>query len=63
MGRIKTLMIKNIAERLFREHGEEFTTDFDKNKELVKKYVDIPSKKLRNTVAGYITRLKRREIE
>jgi len=60
MGRIKTLLVKNIAEKLFEEHGSEFTTDFEKNKELVKKYVDIKSKKLRNVVAGYITRLKRR---
>ena len=60
MGRIKTLLVKNIAEKLFEEHGQEFTTDFEKNKELVKKYVDIKSKKLRNVVAGYITRLKRR---
>jgi len=61
MGRIKTTMIKNIGEKLYREHKDEFTTDFEKNKEIVKKYVDIPSKKLRNIVAGYITRLKKRE--
>ena len=61
MGRIKTTMIKNIGEKLYREHKDEFTTDFEKNKEIVKKYVGIPSKKLRNILAGYITRLKRRE--
>ena len=61
MGRIKTILIKNIAEKLFEDHDLEFTTDFTKNKEIVKRYVDIKSKKLRNTVAGYITRLKRRE--
>jgi small subunit ribosomal protein S17e len=61
MGRIKTTMIKSIGEKLYREHKDEFTTDFEKNKEIVKKYVGIPSKKLRNIVAGYITRLKRRE--
>jgi len=60
MGRIKTLLIKNIAEKLFEEHAAEFTTSFEKNKELVKKYVDIKSKKLRNAVAGYVTRLKKR---
>ena len=61
MGRIKTTMIKNIGEKLYKEHKVEFTTDFDKNKEIVKKYVGIPSKKLRNVVAGYITRLKKIE--
>jgi small subunit ribosomal protein S17e len=63
MGRIKTTMIKNIGEKLYREHKDEFTTDFEKNKEIVEKYVDIPSKKLRNIVAGYITRLKRQDAE
>ncbi|MEM0333582.1 MAG: 30S ribosomal protein S17e [Candidatus Aenigmatarchaeota archaeon] len=61
MGRIKTIMVKNIGEKLYKEHKEEFTTDFEKNKEIVKKYVDIPSKKLRNIVAGYVTRLKKLE--
>jgi len=61
MGRVKTIMVKNIGEKLYKEHKEEFTTDFEKNKEIVKKYVDIPSKKLRNIVAGYITRLKKLE--
>ncbi len=63
MGRIKTTMIKNIGEKLYREHKDEFTTDFEKNKEIVKKYVGIPSKKLRNVVAGYITRLKKIESQ
>jgi len=61
MGRVTTTMIKNMGEKLYREHKDEFTTDFQKNKEIVKKYVDIPSKKLRNIVAGYITSLKKRE--
>lgn len=56
-------MVKIIGEKLYREHKDEFTTDFEKNKEIVKKYVDIPSKKLRNVVAGYVTRLKKRELE
>jgi len=63
MGRIKTSLIKNIGEKLYREHKEEFSTDFEKNKEVVKKYVEIPSKKIRNIVAGYITRLKKLESE
>jgi SSU ribosomal protein S17E len=33
MGRIKTTMIKNIGERLYKDHKDEFTTDFEKNKE------------------------------
>lgn len=35
----------------------EVSEDFEKNKELVAKYVDVKSKKLRNQIAGYLTRL------
>ena len=57
MGRIKTLLIKKIAERLIKEHGQEFTSEFDKNKALVNKYTNVSSTKLRNSIAGYAARL------
>lgn len=41
------------------KHGEKFDTDFEKNKAMVTEAADIPSKKLRNIVAGYATRLKK----
>ena len=44
---------------LMKEHGSEFQKDFNKNKEIVEKFVDVKSKKLRNVVAGYVTRLKK----
>jgi len=34
-----------------------FTDSFEKNKELVRKLVDIPSKRVQNRIAGYVTRL------
>mgnify|MGYP006276023911 CR=1 FL=1 len=62
MGRIKSRFVKSSGQKIFDEGKEEFTSDFDKNKEILPKYADVPSKKLRNTIAGYITRLvKRRE--
>ena len=36
MGRIKTLLIKRITHKLMAIHGNEFTDDFEKNKEIVK---------------------------
>jgi len=60
MGRIKNLLVRKIAKRLLEEHGDIFTTDFEKNKEIVKKFVEIKSKKIRNVVAGYITSFKKR---
>jgi small subunit ribosomal protein S17e len=61
MGRIKTTFIKRKTKELHKLHGEKFTTDFSKNKELTNAHTKIPSKKLRNVVAGYMTRLKRQE--
>ena len=61
MGRIKTTFIKRKTKELKAKHGEHFTKEFSKNKELTTQYVDVRSKKLRNIVAGYITRLKQKE--
>ena len=57
MGRIKTTLIKRITNKLVREHRDEFKKDFENNKDIVTRFVDIPSKKLKNIIAGYVTRL------
>lgn len=57
MGRIKTRLVKNSANRIFEKAKEELTDDFDKNKTIVAKYAEIPSKKMRNAIVGYVTRL------
>jgi len=57
MGRIKTQLIKRISNKLIKEHGNEFKKDFKENKDIVAKLADIPSKKIRNVIAGYVTRL------
>lgn len=63
MGRIKTLLVKRIAEKLVKVHAPEFTPEFDKNKGLVEKYTDVTSTKMRNVIAGYTARLvKQRTI-
>jgi len=61
MGRIKTTFIKSKTKELLKLHGESFTTDFNQNKELTSKYAVVVSKKLRNVIAGYMTRLKKQE--
>ena len=62
MGRIKTQLIKRITLKLYEEHQDEFHTSFEENKAIVEGLVDSPSKKFRNLIAGYITRLKRASI-
>ena len=60
MGRIKTTLIKRKTKELLKKHGDKFTSDFSQNKQLTNSYASISSKKLRNIVAGYMTRLKRK---
>lgn len=57
MGRIKTALIKRVTFKLLEKHKEKFTTDFTKNKELVGQFTDVTSRKIRNIIAGYLTRL------
>jgi small subunit ribosomal protein S17e len=63
MGRIKTAMVKRVTHELIRDHREEFKKNFDENKLALAKLVDIPSKKMRNVIAGYATRLMKRKEE
>ncbi len=56
MGRIKSTPVKNLARDIVSEHGDRFTTDFDKNKTIIKEVKKIKSKKIRNVVAGYVTK-------
>lgn len=57
MGRIKTDMVKRTGRKLFKAHPTKFTTDFTKNKLSVNEVAEVRSKKLRNVIAGHITRL------
>ena len=61
MGRIKTQLIKRVTNKLVKEHREEFKKDFEENKKVVEEFAIIPSKKLRNSIAGYVTRLMKEE--
>jgi len=65
MGRIKSALIKRTAKALLKEGGN-FTSKFEDNKAILGN--TMPSKRLRNRIAGYITRIikneqKKREAE
>lgn len=57
MGRIKTKQMKRLSLQLMREYKESFTQTYDENKKIVERHLSGPSKKIRNVVAGYVTRL------
>ncbi len=50
-------MIRRTSLRLVEEHREKFKKDFGENKSIVRELIEVPSKKQRNIIAGYVTRL------
>jgi len=59
MGRIKTKLVKRFTLDMYSKHAADFKPDFEENKVLVGKYLEVDSRKLRNVIAGYVTRLVR----
>ena len=57
MGNVRPEHVKRIARELLRLYADKFTTNFDNNKKAIQSLTNIPSPKLRNRVAGYVTRL------
>lgn len=53
---IKPTYIKKIGTELLEFHEEKFSNDFNENKKAVAGATNVPSKRVRNRVAGFITR-------
>ena len=56
MGRIKTKLVKRVGRELIKEYPAEFKKSFDDNKKSVNRFAEVKSKKIRNVIAGYVTR-------
>jgi len=56
MGRIKSKLVKRTAKTLLKAENK-FNDNFEENKKILRN--SMPSKKIRNQIAGYITRLKK----
>lgn len=56
MGNIRQGYVKSLTAQLLEKHSDDFSLDFNQNKENVTKYTDIESKVIRNRVAGYLVR-------
>jgi len=61
MGRIKTQMIKRTTKEIMHKHKDKIKDNFEENKKVVEETSDVSSKKLRNVIAGYMTRLKKHD--
>jgi len=57
LGKVRPERVKKIAKELFKRYPNKFTADFESNKKLLAPLSQISSTKLRNRIAGYITRL------
>lgn len=60
MGRIKTKLIKRAAEDILNKNKDIFKNNFNENKKIMERVVDIRSKKIRNAISGYLVRLIKR---
>lgn len=60
MGNIRPTHIKRVAIELLKVHPDAFNEDFEHNKRMVSELTDVGSRKLRNRIAGYLTRYRKR---
>lgn len=61
MGRIKTTLIKRTGEELLKIYPDKFSEDFEDNKKILPEVTELHSKKFKNVIAGYITRLVKKQ--
>jgi len=52
---------RRLSEELLQRHPEAFGSDFESNKKALEELALIPSKGLRNRIAGYIAKAKQAE--
>ena len=57
MGKVRPEAVKKIAREVIKRYPDRFTTDFEENKKNLEPILEIPSTRLRNLIAGYVTRL------
>jgi len=60
MGRVRTKLVKRAARQIIEKYYAKLTMDFDVNKKICEEVAVIPTKRLRNKVAGFATHLMKR---
>jgi small subunit ribosomal protein S17e len=60
MGRVRTKLIKRAARSIVEKYYSRLTFDFDTNKRTTDEVAQVPSKRVRNKIAGYVTHLMKR---
>ncbi|ANQ11033.1 40S ribosomal protein S17, putative [Plasmodium vivax] len=60
MGRVRTKTIKRAARQIVEKYYAKLTLDFQINKKITEEVAIIPSKRMKNKVAGFVTHLMKR---
>eukprot|EP01128_Nolandella_sp_AFSM9_P000620 TRINITY_DN10771_c0_g1_i1.p4 TRINITY_DN10771_c0_g1~~TRINITY_DN10771_c0_g1_i1.p4 ORF type:complete len:140 (-),score=45.37 TRINITY_DN10771_c0_g1_i1:62-481(-) len=60
MGRVRTKTTKRAARLIVEKYFPKLTLDFQTNKRICDEVAIVPSKRLRNKIAGYVTHLMKR---
>ncbi len=59
-GRVRTKTVKRSARVIVEKYYPKLTLDFDTNKRVTDEAAVVPSKRMRNKIAGFVTHLMRR---
>jgi len=60
MGRVRTKTVKKASRLIVEKYYTKLSTDFQQNKRVVDEIALVPSKRLRNKIAGFTTHLMKR---
>ncbi|XP_065087290.1 small ribosomal subunit protein eS17 [Ochlerotatus camptorhynchus] len=60
MGRVRTKTVKKASKVIIEKYYTRLTMDFHTNKRIVEEVAIIPTKPLRNKIAGFVTHLMKR---
>ena len=58
VGNIRPTYIKRVAIELLKRYPNEFTADYEHNKKKVSELTDVAYPRMRNRIAGYLTRYR-----
>ena len=58
MGKVRIASVKKVARELIEQYPDRFSTNYESNKVAMANVVDAKTKRLRNRIVGYVTRLK-----
>ena len=57
LGKVRPENVKKVSRELIERYPDKFSTDFQTNKKALDTLIQVYSPKLKNRIAGYITRL------